>query len=470
MPEQSQQPEVDSSGSSQSSAVTIMQQHNYNLEEEEVTPTETSITTAPIPPWPISSNSTMTMNNIVFKYDSNKPMTIQQPPECRSYLQHQRLNSKAGPKLIWLLFMHRHGDRTPINMAPRDPYNNIKYWPEGFGNLINPGRFRMYKLGKFIRKRYENFLTDNMREIYSRSSDVERCIESANALLAGLYPPTPTTRWNPDLLWLPAPVHTVPAPDDYLLNESGRKYLQNYINELRIIQKSEAVKKLYQESVKERELLEREMGYEFDMFTKFKCTYSTLDIEQRCGFEMPAWYTPQLKEKLYRYSGIAFSLAGSGTEKLQKIRSGHLLEDIIERMEIASIEGPKVEERSEYQLPTNAPGSNNDKRVVHFSTHDSILSIILEALSINGPMPVPPGFGATFFIELYVDLDDDGRQISEKYLRFRYMDDTESETPVEKKLPSTCDTNSSGQVTLNNFKKFVSHLLPHSDQIAYDYN
>lgn len=468
MPEENQRTGAESTNSSQSSVKTIMPQSNHSPIER--TTNETTTTTAPIPQWPISSNSTITMNNIVFNYDSDKPMSIQQPPECRSFLQQQRLNSKAGPKLIWLLFMHRHGDRTPINMAPRDPYNNIKYWPEGFGNLINPGRMRMYKLGQFIRKRYENFLTDNMREIYTRSSDVERCIESANALLAGLYPPKPESRWNPDLLWTPAPVHTVPAPDDYLLNESGRKYLVNYINELLIIQKSDAVKKLYEESAKERELLEKEMGYEFDMFTKFKCTYSTLDIEQRCGLDMPPWYTPQLKEKLYRYSGKAFSLAGSGTENLKKIRSGHLLEDIIERMELSSIDGPRIEQHSDYQLPTNAPGSNNDKKVVHFSTHDSILSVILEALGINGPMPVPPGFGATFFIELYVDLDDNGVPMSEKYLRFFYMDDTESEKPIEKKLPLSCDTNSAGQVTLDNFKNFVHHLLPRGDQMSYDCN
>lgn len=372
----------------------------------------------------------------------------------------------VNSKLVWLLFMHRHGDRTPLNMAPKDKYNNISYWPEGFGNLNNAGRDRMYRLGQFIRRRYDHFLSDNIREVYSRSSDVDRCIESSQAVLAGMYPPTDRFRWNPDLLWTPAPVHSVPPPDDYLLNDAGRKYVTEVINEIHIVQSSEAVKKLYEESAKERELLERELGYEYDMFYKFKCTYSTLDIEERNGLEMPAWYTPQLKEKLYRYAGIAFGLAGGGTEKLKKMRCGHLLDDLIMRMEMAPIGEPRTNELSDFHQPTNAPSETDDRKAVHYSTHDSIMASFLEALNVNTPMPVPPGFGATFFIELYVDTNELGLPISERYLRLFYMDDTDSEKPIEKKLPDFL-LNEKGQLTLNNFKRYVGHLLP-NNKAAYD--
>lgn len=347
-------------------------------------------------------------------------------------------------------------------MAPRDKYNNVMYWPEGFGSLDNAGRQRMYKLGKFLRRRYEGFLGDSIREIYSRSSDVDRCIESSHAVLAGLYPPSERFLWNKELRWVPAPVHTVPAPEDYLLNEAGRKFLIDVINEIQLVQKSEAVKKLYEDSVKERELMERELGYEYDMFWKFKATYSTLDIEERNGLEMPSWYTPELKEKLYRYAGIAFGLAGGGTEKLKKLRCGHLLNDIVSRMEMAPIDGPKLRDQSDFMQPTNAPTGVDDRRIVHYSTHDSILAAFLESLNINTPMPIPPAFGATFFVELYVDLDEQGLPVSEKYIKLFYMDDTDSENPIEKKLPN-CKLNEKGQLTLNNFKSYVGHLLAGND-------
>lgn len=367
--------------------------------------------------------------------------------------------TQAGPKLIWLLFMHRHGDRAPLNMAPRDKYNNISYWPEGFGNLNNAGRARMYKLGKFIRRRYDGFLTDSMREIYARSSDVDRCIESSQAVLAGIYPPSGRFDWNKDLHWVPVPVHTVPPPEDYLLNEAGRKFLIEFINEIHIVQKSDTVKKLFEDSVKERELLEREMGYDFDMFYKFKCVYSTLDIEERQGLKMPSWYTPELKEKLYRFSGIAFGLAGGGTENLKRIRCGHLLEDIAIRMDMATIDGPKMRDSSDFMQPTNSPTEIDDRKIIHYSTHDSIMAAFLESLNINRPIPIPPGFGSTFFIELYVDVDEHGAPISEKYLKLFYLDDTESENPIEKTLPD-CKLDDKGRLTLDNFKNYIAHLLP----------
>ena len=365
-------------------------------------------------------------------------------------------------KLIWLLFIHRHGDRAPLNMGPKDKYNDLKYWPEGFGNLDNAGRLRMYKLGEFLRLRYDGFLTDDFREIYSRSSDVDRCIESSHAVLAGLYPPSKRFLWDQQLPWIPAPVHSVPAPEDYLLNEAGRKYVLEVIEEMKKIQNSDRVKQLYAESVEERELLERELGYDFELsnypFCKFKCSYSTLDIELRNGLEMPDWYTPELQVKLKKFAGISFALAGGGTERLKQLRVGHLLEDILMRMELASACKPTLEIKSDFQQPTNAPSKTNNRKVVHYSTHDSVMAALLESLNLNDD-PLPPGFGATFFMELYVDTDESGAAVSEKYIKIFYMDDTDSMRPIKMNLPN-CKLNEKGQLTVANFRDYVEHLLP----------
>jgi len=344
-------------------------------------------------------------------------------------------------------------------MGPKDKYNDVKYWPEGFGNLDNAGRLRMYKLGKFIRKRYCHFLTDSFREVYSRSSDVDRCVESSQAVLAGLYPPDKSRfKWTNELNWVPAPVHTVPAPDDYILNEAGKEYVEAINREIQLIKQGERVKRLYEDSVIERELLERELGYDFSSFYKFKCTYSTLDIEEKAGLQMPNWYTPELKKRLYQFAGISFALAGGGTERLQQLRCGHLLDDIIQRMQLASVNGPRLVAKSDFQQPTNAPSEVDDRKAVHYSTHDSIMAAVLESLRINDP-PIPPGFGSTFFIELYVDVDHEDHPVSDKYLKILYMDDTESENPVEKVLPN-CKLDAQGRLTLSSFVEYVRHLIP----------
>jgi len=47
----------------------------------------------------------------------------------------------------------------------------------------------MFELGKYIRKRYKKFLGTSPREVYIRSSEIDRCLESVSLVVAGLYPP-----------------------------------------------------------------------------------------------------------------------------------------------------------------------------------------------------------------------------------------------------------------------------------------
>ena len=48
----------------------------------------------------------------------------------------------------------------------------------------------MFTIGQFLRSRYDAFLTDSIREVAVRSSDRDRCIESTQLLLNGLYKPS----------------------------------------------------------------------------------------------------------------------------------------------------------------------------------------------------------------------------------------------------------------------------------------
>ena len=41
---------------------------------------------------------------------------------------------------------------------------------------------------------------------------------SAQANMAGLFPPSGYMQWNPDLVWQPIPIHTMPQSQDYLLS------------------------------------------------------------------------------------------------------------------------------------------------------------------------------------------------------------------------------------------------------------
>ncbi|XP_044168302.1 testicular acid phosphatase homolog [Acropora millepora] len=111
-------------------------------------------------------------------------------------------------KLVMLNAVYRHGDRSPTHIYPNDPYQE-DVWPQGLGMLTQSKGMRgEYALGKFLKKRYvKGYKLLNAtylhREIYIRSTDIERTLMSAQTQLNGLYPPKGHQIWRDKLDWQP---------------------------------------------------------------------------------------------------------------------------------------------------------------------------------------------------------------------------------------------------------------------------
>ena len=76
-----------------------------------------------------------------------------------------------------------------------------------------------YKLGTYLRKRYRTLIdvvNYNRKETYVRSTDRDRALISAQATLAGLFPPNEDQIWNSSIQWQPIPVHTIPVKQDFV--------------------------------------------------------------------------------------------------------------------------------------------------------------------------------------------------------------------------------------------------------------
>uniref|UniRef100_A0A452QFR4 Lysosomal acid phosphatase n=1 Tax=Ursus americanus TaxID=9643 RepID=A0A452QFR4_URSAM len=117
--------------------------------------------------------------------------------------------------LRFVTLLYRHGDRSPVKTYPKDPYQEDE-WPQGFGQLTKEGMRQHWELGQALRQRYHGFLNTSYhrQEVYVRSTDFDRTLMSAEANLAGLFPPNGMQRFNPNISWQPIPVHTVPIAED----------------------------------------------------------------------------------------------------------------------------------------------------------------------------------------------------------------------------------------------------------------
>jgi prostatic aicd phosphatase len=87
--------------------------------------------------------------------------------------------------------------------------------------LTDVGKKQAYGLGKLLRKQYGSLVSDQWvaNEIEAISSSAERCQQTTQLALAGLYPPVGWSKWNKDLNWQPIPVKI----DDQMLRTYATK-------------------------------------------------------------------------------------------------------------------------------------------------------------------------------------------------------------------------------------------------------
>ncbi|KAI5644435.1 histidine phosphatase superfamily (branch 2) domain-containing protein [Phthorimaea operculella] len=129
-----------------------------------------------------------------------------------------------GTELVFAFMLHRHGDRTPaqpnmlhtLNLDTEELYALINQW--GYGELTDVGKRSAYRLGEFIRRRYDDLIAPkyNDSEIYIRSGDITRCKMTVLTAMAAVFPPV-GENWSQDINWTPVPYTTLPADTDFVL-------------------------------------------------------------------------------------------------------------------------------------------------------------------------------------------------------------------------------------------------------------
>ena len=316
-----------------------------------------------------------------------------------------------------LAIISRHGDRAPIRSYPNDPYQE-SCWPDGWKQLTMKGKRRMLNLGKFLRRRYSDFLSDDWKEVSTVSSPFDRCIQSAQCVLTGLYPPTEHNMIQPDLKWQPIPIQIsaqmldnslhCPVADaeeeKFLKSDEYLDYMKTHESFLQTLTHHTG----------------KPMTTIFDVMFLCNC----LHTEKQQGWPLPEWVTEDVFKTITEIGDKAFYFYGLG-ERIQRLKTGLLFKEIVDNFE----------------------NRGKNKKLLFYSTHDGMISVVLQAMNLwDGKWPP---YGSTIIFELHEEGED-------SFVKAFYLKDTESEELIPLKLQG-CDDE--GRCSRRQFSDALQHLL-----------
>nr|XP_023016136.1 prostatic acid phosphatase-like [Leptinotarsa decemlineata] len=315
----------------------------------------------------------------------------------------------AQDELKAVVVIYRHGDRTPIQPYPTDPYKNASYWPVGFGQLTKKGKHRHLDLGKWLRNRYDGFLPSiySENDIFIRSTDVDRTLMSAEANLAGLYPPFGNQVWDEVIKWQPIPVHTQPQQEDILL--AAKKPCPKYDRLLKQLFKSDYFRNISHQNHDLYAYLTRYSGQTVSDLKSIEYLYSTLLIETLNNYTLPSWAIKVFPIKLYPWASLSFATE-TFTPELARLKTGPLFNHIVKFFKNRTAE------------------STETPKFLVFSAHDTTIANVLNTMGAF-EYHTPP-FASTIMMEMrkrsngrsYVNLfyknTSEPRQITLKHCDF----------------------------------------------------
>ncbi|XP_076226193.1 lysosomal acid phosphatase-like isoform X1 [Nomia melanderi] len=309
-----------------------------------------------------------------------------------------------------IIFVFRHGDRTPTETYPKDPHRDYK-WPNGLGALTKNGMRRMYNIGEWIRNNYGPVIGKKYESRLSvtQSSYADRCLMSAQALLAGLYPPTADEVFVQGLNWRPVPVHSTPRNLD-----------KTIVVKAPCLRLEEALKEAYRNeslrpgtpSAEYYRYLSLHTGQNMSTITDIEFLYNTLEIEERSGLTLPDWTKDYYNLEMRQIAARSLAIFTSNTLQ-RRLRGGPLLKEIVERMRAAE-------------------SGKDTKRAYLYSVHDITLVNLLRAMGFTSEY-FKPDYGAMLIFELnFATGVADNRRAE---IKLTYLNDTDKFTAYPMEIP-----------------------------------
>lgn len=314
-------------------------------------------------------------------------------------------------KLLFAAEITRHGQRMPSIDLPSfpstDPAELGQLTPKGIEQLINLGKT---KKEDYIKK--YNLLSNsyNTKEVYARSTDLDRTLMSANAFLIGMF----ATENKPQ----PFAIHTLPIQDDELLLGYLRHY--DYVSEQKAKNPkfAELSKSLEPQFLRLSTLLNMQVA-DLDDFISIA---ETLHIRKQLNQPIPSELSTEEIHELYQTARKAIALTWQNRE-VGALTTYTLFNQIKNHV-------------------NNAIENNKNSKFVLYSTHDVTLLGVLSAIGL--PAEYNPEPASNISVLLF----NNEQENNEHYVKFLFNNQELSMPDCN--LKTTC--------TLNEFENLVEKI------------
>jgi len=362
-------------------------------------------------------------------------LQAQADPPTKEALEAKDVDDMEG--LVQAHVVFRHGDRTPCNFYPNDPHKDPSEWPVGPGQLTARGKRMHYHLGQWLRKRYAHLLGPDYSEteVRVRSTDVDRTLMSAQANLAGMFPPTEAMRWQDNFPWQPVPVHTMPLNQDSVLGDRAEcPRAEKLLNE---VMEGKEMKEILKSHSDLLDYISKHSGRPMTSVLELDYIYDTLLVETIYNKTLPEWTKAVFPGgEFERLRLMTFSLF-TANHQLARLRGGPFIKEMTEHWNSLTEKHTKV---------VNHIVEKEAKLLYMYSGHDTSIATILGSLNMfNG---LAPPYASAVLFELFKG--EEGKH----FVRIVYRNDTEV-APYPLTLPG-CST----LCPLEKFEQLTRNIMP----------
>ncbi|CAI2327366.1 unnamed protein product [Caenorhabditis sp. 36 PRJEB53466] len=369
----------------------------------------------------------------------------------------------------------RHGDRAALWELYPISEANWTFGGGGFGELTPRGMSQLHRLGAIFRQKYvtdQQFLKHRYaaKEVYIRSTDVNRTIISAQSLLYGMYPPG---AWNVQGVDYPnsvdwqqgftfVPIH-VDGNDACAVNQkcqcSRLATLLTLSDELPEVQTAHATM---------LEMNRRVAGF-YNITANVETFYEYPDA-WKCQRN---YFNESLYQQLPWYSEDLYEEAQRAQAPYKQFQEGHFTNSsVVDGIDVGReiktlVGGPMLAEiynRGQEKLecsasPTNCTSYTKPLKFYGYSSHDMIvygLLVLLDIADLVQTVDGWPDYASAVVFEFYSNPDTD-----EQFFKVLYRDNAENPlAEVTHRIP-VC--NGATVCSMQNLQNIAEYYTPKPD-------